>query len=653
MNTTISTLIAVAACTTIACYGCDCFEDCDIPGDDDTSGGLDDDDATGDDDSAGDDDSTGDDDATGDDDTTPLDADGDGWDETEDCDDNDSLLQPADPALDPGWPTSFCGAGWIIDPMNDATGWQVVALEPQATVASIGDRPPGAVDTGCTTPDGTLALEYDLDGAPAWAVIRKVLPALVDLSGYPFLVVNFGGHVGAPDFTVEVKLEDSSQCYGTFSWEEATDLEPLRSVVISLAHFGAAVTETCPDGVDLTEIAALQFGVSHADGHGSGMLHLDDVSALTLSDLQGPAPTFFECPPEDTLGIRELVADDIASRVDPQCGGVKTWVQDPADLYQIYGLALALITQSLEYARDPASGQTHADAADAIAALLLAQQEQQPCTFDPSRTCGQWVETYECVNGSVQPATANRWIGSMSWVAIAARIYLDSVPSAPAADVQAAIESTANQILEQQAAFPIAGGVTEGGEGCLSSYFALQGSTDPVHTDAAEELADYILNHLWFPEEHRFLMGLDDATEIPDYRIALDMATWGSAFLKHRSQVTGDPSYRLDALTLLGQTARTHAAWTWDGSSLIGLSDFGKFQPATEFSSQLAAQGGPGGSWYLNHLVQSPAFHDGQGLFMASMDAFSGGPGWQPDWQGVPPGAWVWLGYHGGVLSQL
>jgi len=47
-----------------------------------------------DDDTAGDDDTGDDDSATGDDDTAPVDADGDGWDETEDCDDSNAEVYP-------------------------------------------------------------------------------------------------------------------------------------------------------------------------------------------------------------------------------------------------------------------------------------------------------------------------------------------------------------------------------------------------------------------------------------------------------------------------------------------------------------------------------------------------------------------------------
>ena len=82
----------------------------DDTGDDDTGDDDTGDDDTGDDDTGDDDtgdDDTGDDD-TGDDDTAAVDADGDGWDEDEDCDDGDNAVYPGAPALCDGVVDNDC-----------------------------------------------------------------------------------------------------------------------------------------------------------------------------------------------------------------------------------------------------------------------------------------------------------------------------------------------------------------------------------------------------------------------------------------------------------------------------------------------------------------------------------------------------------------
>jgi len=76
------------------CAGDDDDDDDTTPGDDDTGDDDTGDDDTGDDDTG--DDDTGDDD-TGDDDTGPVDGDGDGFDSSVDCDDNNADVHPGAP----------------------------------------------------------------------------------------------------------------------------------------------------------------------------------------------------------------------------------------------------------------------------------------------------------------------------------------------------------------------------------------------------------------------------------------------------------------------------------------------------------------------------------------------------------------------------
>jgi len=153
------------------------------PDDDDTSAD-DDDSAAGDDDSA-----AGDDDSAGDDDDSapplPVDADGDGFAEEEDCNDDDAAIHPAatelcdqvdndcDGATDesdasdaPTWYQDSDGDGYGLD-----TNEQVACYQPHGYSAYPGDcndtdptYHPGAAEADCTDPE-----DYNCDNSVGYA----------------------------------------------------------------------------------------------------------------------------------------------------------------------------------------------------------------------------------------------------------------------------------------------------------------------------------------------------------------------------------------------------------------------------------------------------------------------------------------------------
>jgi hypothetical protein len=162
-------------------------DDDDATADDDDDSSGDDDDATADDDddSAGDDDdSAGDDDdsAVGDDDDTvaPVDADGDGWDETVDCDDGDPALNlddadgdghstcdgDCDDAVGEVHPGAAEQCNGVDDDCDGAAGPDEADADADGFMVCEGDCDDADIDVFPGAPEACNGIDDDCDGAP-------------------------------------------------------------------------------------------------------------------------------------------------------------------------------------------------------------------------------------------------------------------------------------------------------------------------------------------------------------------------------------------------------------------------------------------------------------------------------------------------------
>ena len=179
------------------------------------------------------------------------------------------------------------------------------------------------------------------------------------------------------------------------------------------------------------------------------------------------------------------------------------------------------------------------------------------------------------------------------------------------------------------------GGITAGVEGNISTYFALVAAGE---TDAAQQVADFLLTHAWDGE--RLWVGIGDPG------LALDViGNWGALFLRHQG-------LHEEALAASSLGAGIFSAAAWD-DSMVGMGDLaGPWQPSVEFTGQYIAAGGIGSQWLLEQLevLEDPT---SPGAYPGSPDDYSAGIGWNTAMYGIAPSSWVYFAHHGGILLDL
>ncbi len=561
--------------------------------------------------------------------TTPStdDSDNDGWSITDgDCDDSDPDWHPE--AAPPDLPDDKCALGEPLDIDMAPTAWTVASEYGQTVPTTL-----RAADDGCG--GAVLAIDHGLDGPYAdgsccWAVVRHPLASTVDLSEAGFLTFPFRGEDGATtDFAVEIKLEDTAGCATLARFDNAADLPAWRPPLLSLASFGRDGAGQGACTTDLSQVAAVQVAVSTPDGPDAGTLLVGVPRVMDRADLDSSALEHHACVADTQQDWKDELSESWAQTVLANQsalghGVLASWDGESPARYYLYTQALHLMVLSR-------AGETEAAtaAADALATGL------------PTRAGGTWPDFWE---GDTLTADSNTstWVGNLAWGILGLHVFLESTDPAVPTPYQDVMVTQADALVAEIAEVDLGGGITAGTEGNVSAWFALRAAAqhieDPSYTDAADQIAAFLLTELWDPAEGRFWMGLDDP------RLALDVVgSWGARFL-------GALGMAAEAHAALALGVGAFAVRDWD-DSFTGLGDIaGPWQPAVEFTAQHIAAGGPGAQLLLDELFTIPR----DGLhFPASPDDFDGGAGWNTAWTGVSPTAWVWLAMDGGVLVDL
>lgn len=546
-----------------------------------------------------------------------------------DCDDADPLLQPV--SATPVLAVDRCGQGTLLDGLEWSTaadGWQVFT-------DALGSKASGSAATGCHNSGMTVAYSLAASDQPNWISVRKVLPVAADVSKADFLLTPFKGDATGLARTIEFKLEDSSGCQSAVLYTAATPLPVFRTVVTSLQQFTRPDSSTCTGTpVDLTKIKAIEIGISEIGDDvpsptlaASGQITLDDITFVARDALSG-SQTIFECVPVrgDVMG---RIARNFVRRQQAH-GFIASWFPESPANYYTYTEALNLIVLSREYLR---TGRTeYYAAAKAIADRLVALQS----------VAGSWMDAYkDNGSGGLAASTAASWVGNVAWAMIGLRAFVRKASPADPSPYTGAIDQARiwleNQIASYQKTGGAVGGITDGVEGNVSTYFALVAAGAAA---TAQAMSDFLLKQAWDTSEQRLRMG------VKDWGLAIDVTgNWGSEFLRQIQ----DPTRALSGLNLAAGVFPVAAF----SSPVIGMGDIaGPWQPTVEFTGQYAAAGGHGAAWLMDQMLLLEDSND-PGSFPGSPNDFGGGAGWNTAMTGSAPSAWVYLGYGARALKDI
>ena len=581
----------------------------------------------------------------------------------------------------PPW-SNACGDGRvdkIIDDFDSASG-MIFTADP------IIPAPTPRLVTGCH--GNAIAIDYDLtnvappgsaNAGQSWIVLRRTLPAAINLSAFTHIrLALHGSNLNSHD-TLEVKLRDGGGHLAAISLKSFTDLPAWRPIYIDFRELGS-YSES-----DLTNLTDIEIGIVRCAGcevfdnpslpgpseQHTGTLFLDEFAVLDLK----PAArnrlieTSFE-PVAPHPAIRAAAAGALLAQITPSGPGVSlipAWFTEINPNYNSYAQAEALLVFVYEY--EQTGNVVYRDAARNLAARLISLQVPQG-----KNQAGAWFTGYALDQGILRPpyralptgqsipcdgdetlvldggklvATnidACEWVGNVGWVLIAlgklqrSAIYDDTVALQSALDRGAAW--VASQI-GRDPAYPDL--ISLGMEGNISAYFGLRAANI---VQEATQLGNGIFQVGWDPLERRMKPGGGPA----DYATTLDVTgSWGVSFLR----AVGKNQEALEAQAYAASVMRTTS---FDGT-ISGYGDIaGPYTVAVEFTAQAAAAGIKSADFVMRQItpLQIPS-GTYAGAFPGATDHWSGGQltPWSTTMPGVSPTAWVYFALDTDPLLEM
>jgi hypothetical protein len=291
-----------------------------------------------------------------------------------------------------------------------------------------------------------------------------------------------------------------------------------------------------------------------------------------------------------------------------------SWKEEPDPKAWLYDQALALIVLTREGVWT--NGVAASDAAvraGALAAFITARQKPD----------GHWPRAWNPVTGA--ELVDDQWVGDQAWW-VTALAQFASRSGDPAASASA--ERGAAWLASRVGA---GGSVVPSTEATVDTWWAMIATGRYATADAIQ---DYLLRRMWDPAMRYWYRGVYNDT-LPDPGIAMDCATWTSAFA--RSPRVNRPDMGLAALSFARRTLVTSDS----AGSLCGFDGQGPVGIWIEGTAQYVSAGGQDAQQFLDMLLslQRP-----DGGMPGSVMATEGNTlVWLTTWTGLSSTAWLYF----------
>lgn len=521
---------------------------------------------------------------------------------------------------------SSCMPGWqgtgLIDG-NSLANWTV---EHDAGASGTLELVPGLVEQA-------VQLTWDL-GSGNWAQGKYTFPTPVDLSQADIFGISLhGGGTGELATTVSIMVADVNDVFYGYTMEGKqhgiNQIDrwlmncPLPKKLFSFFfNFG---TETQIDWSQINRFffVVKKVCVANAEtkevecfGGGAGQLKLGPVrydSAATW-----PRQTHFEGITAD-LQVAAKAISYLLSQQDSATGLFVSWQEEEAEhppakswLYDQALVLIALTRAGNWHQATPTNGA--AQAAQRLTAFITSIQ----------KTDGHWARAWKTRTG--EELVDDGWVGDQAWWVMALALYSwKSQDSSTMNSAQHGADWLAHQIDST-------GKVVASTEGNVDVWWAMIATGRIVE---ACKLKNYLLHEgtVWDPDLRYWWRGSNDPL------IALDAATWLSAFARH--PLVNEPERGKAALSLVRKALVTSSK---DGS-LCGFDGMGPVSLWNEGTAQYVAAGGEEAQTFLAMLIaqQNPDGSMRGSPEKWSSDAF----GWLTTWRGLAPTAWLYFAITG------